>query len=157
VWHEDVTLFDVFDAASGAPMGQFYLDLHPRKGKYGHAAVFGLIAGCQKSADERQLPVAGMVCNFPKPTKDAKDATLPHSDVVTFFHEFGHVMHQLCTKVKYAKFAGTAVERDFVEAPSQMLENWCYEEEALKVSRRVFLCELCVSMLFLVCILGLFS
>ena len=76
------------------------------------------------------MPVAAAVCNFPRPTA-SQPALLSHRDVETFFHEFGHVMHQLCSKAELEMFAGTRVERDFVEAPSQMLENWCWQPAAL--------------------------
>ncbi|KAK9816736.1 hypothetical protein WJX72_004381 [[Myrmecia] bisecta] len=131
-WHEEVRAYRVLDSDSGELVGVFYLDLHPRDGKYGHAACFGLQPSCRAAFSDtgRIIPVAACVCNFPKATP-TKPSLLPHSDVVTFFHEFGHVMHQLCSLADYAMFAGTAVERDFVEAPSQMLENWVWEEAAL--------------------------
>mmetsp|Transcript_10028 Transcript_10028/g.24804 ORF Transcript_10028/g.24804 Transcript_10028/m.24804 type:complete len:676 (+) Transcript_10028:78-2105(+) len=139
LWHEDVEQYEVSDSATKDFMGYFYLDLHPREGKYGHAAVFGLQAACDKEptsgveaekAVPRQCSIAAMVANFTKPTAD-KPSLLKHGEVVTFFHEFGHVMHQVCTKAKFCEFSGTRTERDFVEAPSQMLENWCWEEEPL--------------------------
>lgn len=146
IWFEDVTLYNVFDSESNEFIGQLYLDLFPRDGKYGHAACFGLISGCHmfnkfqaqsqsqavesKDKEPRQFPVAAMVANFTKPTKD-KPSLLDHDETVTAFHELGHCLHSVLSKTHYAEFAGTAVETDFVEAPSQMLENWCWQKEAL--------------------------
>lgn len=127
-WHEDVQYFDVYNAQDEKKIGGFYLDLYPRDGKYAHAEVCGLLPGCDQGAlhPERQLPLAAMICNFPK------GDTLPFDDVTTFFHEFGHVMHYLCTETELACYSAFDAETDFIEAPSQMLENWCFEANVLK-------------------------
>jgi thimet oligopeptidase len=79
-----------------------------------------------------QMPVASLVCNFPKAT-ESQPSLLLHSNVETFFHEFGHVLHNVLTKAELASFSGTSVARDFVEAPSQIFENWVWNYESLKL------------------------
>lgn len=141
LWHPDVELYQVNEKSAngsvGNLIGHFYLDLFPRDGKYTHAACFDLQRGfvlenrqqlgqvSLPMIDLRQLPCAVMVTNFSKPSAD-RPSLLDHDEVVTYFHEFGHVMHTILSKTTYSRFHGCSVEGDFVEAPSQMLENWCY-------------------------------
>ncbi|CAO3657059.1 unnamed protein product [Mucor hiemalis] len=132
VWHPDVQLFECWDAVEDKSFsGYMYLDLFPRDNKYPHAACFPLQPSYIDVNGERVAPIAAMVANFTKPTTE-KPSLLKHDEVVTLFHELGHVMHHLCSRTKYARFHGTSVEGDFVEAPSQMLENWCYDPKSLK-------------------------
>jgi len=130
-WHEEVELFKVQDSESKDIMGYFYLDLHPRDGKFGHAAVFPLQPGCIGPDGTMQVSLCAMMANFSKST-ESKPALLDHDEVETYFHEFGHVMHNVCSQTESPRFAFLRVERDFVEAPSQMLENWVWEEEPLR-------------------------
>lgn len=132
-WHADVRLFVVHDAATKDCMGHFYLDLHPREGKYNHAAIFHLLKRV-KSPDgsQMQTPVDCMLTNLPAPSADGTPALLRHDDVVTFFHEFGHIMHGLCAEGHANQTRLAKCPRDFVEAPSQMLENWCYNRTVLQ-------------------------
>ncbi|CAO3686709.1 unnamed protein product [Umbelopsis ramanniana] len=132
VWHPDVQLYECWDDTDTQEFsGYMYLDLHPRENKYSHAACFPLQPSYLKENGDRVAPSAAMVANFTKPTAD-KPSLLKHDEVVTLFHELGHVMHHICSRTKHTRFNGTAVERDFVEAPSQMLENWCFDSQSLK-------------------------
>lgn len=132
-WHEDVILFSVWDDASEGDgfVGYLYLDLHPRKGKYGHAANFNLEPGFIQKDGSRHYPATALVCNFSKPSA-TKPSLLKHDEVVTLFHELGHGIHDLAGRTRFARFHGTSTVRDFVEAPSQMLENWCWTPSVLK-------------------------
>ena len=129
-WIGDLQLYAVSDAKTGEPMGMFYLDMFPRDGKYNHFAMFPIIEGKQLPDGTYQRPVMSMICNFPAPTKD-HPPLMSHDDVETIFHEFGHAMHGVLTRAKYARFSGTSVPQDFVEAPSQMLENWAWDKKVL--------------------------
>ena len=130
-WHPDVKLFKVSDAASGNLIGHFYMDLFPRAGKYKHAAAFSLVSARRMPDGSYQRPVSAIVANFDKPAP-GRPSLLRHEEVETFFHEFGHIMHQTLTQAKYQRFSGSNVALDFVEAPSQMLENWVWKAEVLE-------------------------
>ena len=133
VWHPDCQVFSVWDSEDQGSgfVGYLYLDLHPREGKYGHAANFNIQPGFIDANGTRHYPVTALVCNFSKPTAK-KPSLLKHEEVTTLFHELGHGIHDLVSKTHYSRFHGTNVVRDFVEAPSQMLENWCWTPSPLK-------------------------
>jgi len=125
VWHPTVECYDVHER--GRRVARLYLDMHPRSDKYKHAAMFDLHLG-QSGAG---LPAAALVCNFPEP-KGRDAALLLHQEVTTFFHEFGHLLHHLFAgSQRYLAFAGIATEWDFVEAPSQMYEEWAWDSGVL--------------------------
>lgn len=129
VWHTDVRTFDVWQ--NGKQIGRFYLDLFPRENKYTHAACFPIRKG-KLTTQGYQQPVAALLCNFNTPTAD-KPALLTHQQAVTFFHEFGHVLHNMLTQAAFASQSGTSTKRDFVEAPSQIFENWVWSYDVLKL------------------------
>jgi thimet oligopeptidase len=127
VWHKDVKVFDVFARDSGDKLGRIYLDMHPRDGKYKHAAQFPY----QTGVAGHQLPEGALVCNFPQPTA-TDPGLMEHGDVETMFHEFGHLMHHVFGgHQKWVSQSGVATEWDFVEAPSQMFEEWAWSHETL--------------------------
>ena len=128
-WHPSVKKYRV--EKEGKTTAYFFTDLFPREGKYGHAAAFTLISGNRRDDGTYEVPASSIVANFNAPQGD-KPPLLDHSEVETLFHEFGHIMHQILTQAKYLTFAGTSVKTDFVEAPSQMLENWVWKKEALE-------------------------
>ena len=130
VWHEDVQAFDVYEADGNEAFARFYMDLFPRPNTFGHAAAFTLRSGRLLPDGSYQKPVSAIVANFTKPSADAP-SLLRHSEVETLFHEFGHILHQTLTRATYSRFSGTRTERDFVEAPSQMLEHWVWDREVL--------------------------
>ncbi|KAJ1718530.1 metalloendopeptidase, partial [Coemansia erecta] len=132
VWHQDVEMYEIWEANDKQTfVGHFYLDLYPRDGKYNHACVNPIRAGFARPDGTREYPVAVMLANFPKPTSSAP-ALLTHDDVLTLLHEFGHVFHHICAETKWAHFQLESVQMDFIEAPSQMLENWGWEPSVLR-------------------------
>lgn len=121
-WHPDVDVYDVHLTDGGERIGRIYLDLHPREGKYKHAAQFDLQSGIAG----RQLPEGVLGCNI-------GTGLIEHDDVVTLFHEFGHLVHHvLAGRVDHVRFSGVATEWDFVEAPSQLLEEWAWDADVLR-------------------------
>ncbi len=126
VWHPDVETYDVFEGSR--LLGRIYLDMHPRENKYKHYANFGVLTGKKGVA----LPEGALICNFARPTAD-DPGLLEYTDVITFFHEFGHLLHGvLGGHQRWAGISGIANERDFVEAPSQMLEEWARDPKTLQ-------------------------
>ncbi len=127
VWHESVLAYDVWE--DGEILGRFYLDLHPREGKYTHAASAQVVRG----AAEVQLPQALLMCNFPDPRKTEGAALMDYEDVDTFFHEFGHLLHAIfCGRVRWAENDMNCLEWDFIEVPSQMMEEWIKDPDVLQ-------------------------
>jgi len=119
-WHPDVTAWEIRE--QGKPIGRFYLDMHPRENKYRHAAHWTLRTGLK----DGQLPMSGMAMNFP-------DGLMEHRQVETFLHEFGHLLHNMFSGTQqWLAISGMTMERDFVEAPSQMLEDWAWDYDTLR-------------------------
>lgn len=130
LWHPDVKLIKA--TQQGKLLGYLFLDLHPRDNKYTHACNLSVIGGLRNKNGTVTVPVVTVViANFPKSTSE-KPALLLRDDVNTFFHEFGHAVHALCGITELNAFSGTSVKRDFVELPSQMLEEWLWQKEVLK-------------------------
>lgn len=130
LWISPLRCIEVYRTSNNEKLGFLLLDLLPREGKYTHACHVTLVPA-QKLADGTVCPALSMViANFPKPT-NGHQGLLKFDDVKTFFHEFGHAMHAMLGATQYATFAGTNVKRDFVEAPSQMFEEWFHDKELL--------------------------
>ena len=133
VWHPDVEAYNVIEDDTASPqfsqrVGRIYLDMHPREGKSKWFSECSLVAGVAG----RNIPEASLVCNFPQPT-DADPGLMQYSDVVTYFHEFGHLMHEvLGGRQRWAGQSGIATEGDFVEVPSQMLEEFFEDPDLLR-------------------------
>ena len=130
VWHPSVRVLDVYEGPDR--LGRVYIDLHPREGKFSHAASASVLRGVRG----KQLPQALLMCNFPEPTA-TDPALMEYNDVVTFFHEFGHLLHSVLSgRVPWAVHAMDQLEWDFVEVPSQLLEEWARDPEALATFAR---------------------
>jgi len=133
-WHKDVSVFDVLDLDGETPVGRFYLDMHPREGKDKWFSATPVVTGVRG----RYLPEAGLICNFPQPEVDQDGkiidpGLMQYNDVVTYFHEFGHLMHAILGgHTEWAGLSGFATEGDFIEVPSQMLEEFFRDVELLQ-------------------------
>ena len=144
-WHDSVELHKVSDIC-GDTLGYFYLDLFPREGKYGHFCAFSVQYGydpskidpqnyvnlprgmsCAPPRKYRKPTIMGMACNFPE------DGCISFDDVTTYFHEFGHLLHNICSVTQLPDFCGFGVERDFIEVPSTCMEYWCYSKKVLEL------------------------
>jgi thimet oligopeptidase len=130
VWHPDVECWEMFE--DGRLAGRFYLDMHPREDKFNHAAQFDVRTGLK----DRQIPEAALICNFPG-GKEGDPGLMEHGDVETFFHEFGHLIHTLFAgRHEWIGTGGIRTEHDFVEAPSQLLEEWVWDPAVLATFAR---------------------
>ncbi len=134
VWHEEVKLIEVWDAQNNELRGYIYLDLYPRDNKYTHACHGGIIPSQIRKNDDgtdlKSPSMAIVIANFPK-ANGGRPELLKFGDVRTFFHEFGHALHSVLGRTRLASHAGTSVKLDFVEMPSQMLEEWMYDKDIL--------------------------
>jgi Zn-dependent oligopeptidase len=132
-WHPDVTLYEIRDRASGELIAHFYADLHPRPDKYYHAAAFQLVLGHRRADGGYETPVNAIVANLtpPGPGRPSLLRHGPRGEIETLFHEFGHILHESLTRSDFARFSGAETERDFVEAPSQIMEHWVWQPEVL--------------------------
>jgi thimet oligopeptidase len=130
MWHSDVRLLQVSRKSDGALLGYVFMDLFPRDKKYGHAAAFEGVFAIKREDGTRTAASVALLCNFTKPIGD-KPSLLKYGELTTFFHEFGHAIHCILGAAKYWNLSGFNTEVDFVELPSQMLENWMEDKEIL--------------------------
>jgi thimet oligopeptidase len=130
-WHPDVRLYEIHDRASGELLAWAYADLFPREGKFTHAAAFPLVVAHRSADGRRTIPVSAIVANFTPPAAD-RPSLLRHDEVVTLFHEFGHILHMSLSQAEFVRFSGAETESDFVEAPSQIIEHWAWNADVLR-------------------------
>jgi thimet oligopeptidase len=132
-WHPSVTLYEIRDKASGELLAHFYADLFPREGKFYHAAAFPLVIGHRNADGSYATPVSAIVANLTPPGRDRPSLLRhgPRGDIETLFHEFGHILHESLTRADSTRFSGADTERDFVEAPSQIMEHWVWQPSVL--------------------------
>lgn len=130
-WHHEVRLYEILDRASGRQLAFAYADLFPREGKFTHAAAFPLVVAHHDAGGRRVVPVSAIVANFTPPSA-GKPALLRHEEVVTLFHEFGHILHMSLSQAEFSRFSGAETESDFVEAPSQIMEHWAWRPDVLE-------------------------
>jgi thimet oligopeptidase len=132
LWSDDVKLLSISPSGAKKPIGYILMDLHPRQNKYTHACHATVISGLNHPFGKETTSLSFLIANFPKATPE-KPSLMNLSDARTFFHEFGHAIHAIMGRTSYASTAGTSVKVDFVELPSQMLEEWLWEPSILKM------------------------